>query len=280
MMDKATLERLFELGSARPTINSPDAANGIPFVVLPKDTKLESLMPLMPLHHIKRTVLMDDIASFCDYVCNFKTPHTLISCQATAAGATFRAILDYHAAPDVDADDFTGIATFCDHVVTYTTASTPEWTTWMASNRKFMTQEEFAVFLEENSHLFRAPDGANLLELVTTLFARSNVSYDGAIRMRSGGVTLHYDETVEVKGNMVGRPGEFELPPVITAAVSPFIGAPLYQVDARLKYQLANRKLALRFETITPHIIIRDSIKLLIEKVKELTELTPLMGTV
>lgn len=274
MIDKTTIDRLIELGAQKPHISTP-SDDGIPFVTIPIGMNVQSLLPFMPLHHINRHVALDDVTSFCEYVNRFDNDDgesTLIFCQATPNGAKFKAILDYHLSVGVSKP------AFCDHVATYATQPTPEWTLWMANDRKPKPQEEFATFLEENEYLFKQPSGAELLELVSTLFAKSGATYDGALRLKSGGVTLHYDETVEVRGTMVGKPGELELPPLITAGISPFIGAPLYQVDARLKYSLANHKLSLRYETVTPHVIIRDSIQLLVAKVTELTEIAPLMG--
>jgi uncharacterized protein YfdQ (DUF2303 family) len=269
MIPVESINRLLEIGATRPVINVP-SDDGIPFVVIPSETKVESLLPLMPLHHVKRKVVLDDVKSFCDYVNQFKDDGTLVFCQAHDAGATFKAIVDYH----MDH----GEVRFCDHEAVYATRPTPEWTLWMTNDRKPKGQEEFATFLEENGYLFKQPAGAELIELVTSLFAKKDVSYTGGIRLKSGGVTLNYDEQVEVTGSTAAKPGRMELPPMVTAGISPFIGAPTYQVDARLKYSIPNRTLMLRYETITPHVIIRDSIKLLVDKVAEMTKITPLMG--
>ena len=269
MIDKSTIDRLIEIGAQKPCTTIP-APDGFPFVVIPTGMKTESLMPLMPLHHIKRTVTLDDAKSFCEYVNRFKTGQTLIFCTAAPAGAMFKAILDYHE-PIADAD-------FCDHVAIYATQPTPEWTLWISNDRKPKGQEEFATFLEENAYLFKQPEGSELLELVSTLFAKSDVSYSGALRMKSGGVTLNYDEQIEVTGSTGSKPGRMELPSLIAAGIAPFIGAPAYKVDARLKYSISSRKLMLRYETITPHVIIRDSIQLLVAQVEELTKISPLMG--
>lgn len=272
MIDKAVIDRLLELGGTKPVILTAEDDAGIPFVVVPGGCEIKSLMPLMPLHHIKRTVTLDDVKSFCDYVNAYKEEQSLVFCAIGTAGCTFRAILDYHI------PDSPSAAQYCDHIATYTTKETPEWTLWMGNDRKPKGQEEFASFLEENAYLFQQPSGAELIELVTNLYATKGVSYTGGIRLKSGGATINYDEQIELSGATSAKPGRVELPSIISVGISPFIGAPTYQVDARLKYSLPNRSLMLRYETITPHIIVRDSIKLLVDKVGEVTKIIPLMG--
>lgn len=56
------------------------------------------------------------------------------------------------------------------------------------------------------------------------------------------------------------------------------VGAARYEVKARLKYKIESRKLSLWFETIGLHVIIRDSVRAIIEKVTADTGINPLIG--
>jgi uncharacterized protein YfdQ (DUF2303 family) len=268
MIPVETLNKILEMGCLDQKANT--SHSGTPFVIVPVGMKVESLAPLMPLDHIKRTVALDDAASFIAYVNLYKDEDTLILCRMEETKASFKAILDYH--------HTAGAARYCDHVATYATAVTKEWATWMEANRKPFGQVEFATWLEDNAPLFTKPNGAELLELVRTLHAKSEVRYTGAVRLQTGGGSLHYDEDVTVRGSTATQCGCIELPPIVTVGISPFIGSPSYEISARLKYKVGERKLQLWFETIRPHVIVRDSVKLICDQIAQGTEFPLLQG--
>lgn len=271
-MDIEIFNRLLQLGAQQPEVI--DETNGTPFVVVPKDSKVEPVGHLYPPKRIERTVALLDASSFSDYVNRYKLANTVIFAKVTDTSGEFRSILDYHhAAPEVD-------PAYCRHVANYTPEATVEFKSWMQADRKRLCQVDFAVWLEDNSGLLKDPTGAELLELITTLHGHSEARFNQTFRLKDGGCKLQYDEDVLVRGTSTtsSKPGEIELPDHITAGISPFQGAPLYEVRARMKVRIENRKLQLWFETINPHKIIRDSLLETMRTIAEKTGIIPFLG--
>lgn len=242
------------------------------FIVIPAGYKAEDISAFLPLPRIKQSVVMLEAASFADYVNRYKSEQTLIFVEVSDTGAKFLAVLDYHGqAPALKPQR-------CAHTVTYATSPTKEWSDWMAFNAKAMDQVKFASWLEDNYLLIQAPDGAELMELIQNLDGKSDVRFNSAIRLNSGAHKLQYDEDVVLKGNVTSKEGMVELPKEINAGISPFLGAAPYEVKARLKYRIEGKKLAIWYETITPHRIVRDAVSLVTKTISEKTDLIPFIG--
>lgn len=259
------------------------AEGGDEFLVVPKDFRVESLKHLVPPKRIEQKVNLTDVDSLILYVNRFKLEEqTTIFSQLRVNGCRLEAVMDYHEGNGSD-NPF-----YCAHRAVFETVETPEWKTWCAANRKPMTQVEFATWLEDNLSLFvkppddasDAPTGAELLELVKSLSGKSDVRFSSAVRLESGGNRLHYDEDVELRGQSSTQGGDIVVPKNLVAAIKPFFGADWFAVRARLKYRIESRKLTLWFETVEPHKIIQDSVKLIVEKVEKETELKPLAGSI
>lgn len=268
-----TVNRLLELGAAK--ILPQKLETGEPFIVIPATCKVERLGEIITPGHIKRSVSLLEAGSFADYVNRFKTDCTQIFALVTDTGGKFVAVLDYHGpAPELK-------ASFCDHLAIYEPIQTVEFKSWMEANRRRMGQVEFAVWLEENAAVLKEPVGAELLELVQTLHGHSEARFNQTFRLKDGSCKIQFDEDVVVRGTSAAssKPGELELPDTITAGIAPFQGAPLYEIKARLRVRLENRKLSLWFETIAPHQIIRDSLMLATRAIAEKTGLIPLLGS-
>jgi uncharacterized protein YfdQ (DUF2303 family) len=266
------VNRLLELGAAKP--GGQQFPGGDPFIVVPSGMKVENLAGLCPPTRIRRAVSLLESGSFIDYVNRFKQDSTMVFADVGADSGKFVAVLDYHAsAPELKPG-------YCNHTATFTPIKTEEFCQWMSANKKRMTQEEFATWLEENAAVLTEPTGAELLELVTTLHGRVDARFNQTIRLQTGGCKLQYDEDVTVRGTAgtSSKPGEMELPAQIKAGIAPFQGSPMYEIRARLKVRTDNRKLALWFETIAPHKIVRDSLLLITKEIAEKTGIIPLLG--
>lgn len=268
MIDKEVIDRLVELGHVAEIEDKGDKA----FSLVPGDLKAIDLSQFYPPKFIKETAKLIDGDSFSDYVNRFKTENTLVFASVTDTGARLVALLDYHGPPDK--------AARCEHLAVYETVPTTEWSTWQSANRQKMDQVKFAKWLEDNAKLFVAPSGADLLELVLTLEGKNEVNFTSAHRLESGKNKLDYTEDVTLRGVQSTKQGSVDLPRELVAGISPFHGAPKYSVRARLKCRIEGRKLSLWFETVEPHVIIRDSVLAVVKQVAEKTGITPLLGSV
>ena len=275
-MLKEALDRLLALGAdPKPAKVQPD---GDPFVVIPAGTMVQNLAHLVPPKNIKQAPSFMECSSFVDYVNRFKTEHTQIFVQVSivdavcSPGANFVAMLDYHSAAPALKPGHN------QHVARYHTTPTEEWTQWMENNRNQMDQVECAEFLEENAKLFVEPNGSALLELVRSLHGHKNARFNTALRLDNGAYSASYEEDVQVRGTAGTKAEAMELPGTVKVGIAPFQGSAQYQVTARLKTRIEDRKLRLWYETVAPHAVIRDSVLLLTKQVAEKTGIIPLLG--
>lgn len=123
------------------------------------------------------------------------------------------------------------------------------------------------------------PSGAELLELVRSLHGHQNARFNTHLRLDNGAYSVAYEEEVQVSGTLVNKPGSLTLPPMIMGGFAVFEGASGYQVPARLKTRVSERRLSLWFETIALHKIVRESVDAIVAQVAEATMIKPLLGT-
>lgn len=270
MLAKDTLDTILGILSKDAKILQQGGSD--PLLVIPSSQKVESLAAYFPPARIKRAVRLLEAGSFVEYVNRFKTDDTLIFANVSKTGAKFTAMLDYHgAAPALQ-------PAYCAHVAEFEAIQTPEWKIWKSADRTQLYQLAFATFLEDNAGLFVEPNGAELLELVRSLHGHKNARFNASVRLNNGAYSVCYDEDIVVKSSNVTTSGELELPPVIKAGMSVFQGADAYEIPARLKTRIEDRRLVLFYETIALHKIVRESILLLVKQIADGTDIIPLLG--
>jgi len=231
---------------------------GSPVVIVPQHYRVEVLD--VPEEKIAQSVTLADVDSFAAYVNKFRMPGALMFATINDAGCSIAAHLDYHDAPFLEGTMF--CPTWSSHVARLACVPTKEWTTWMTHNgpQGKKDQTGFALFLEDNERLFREPTGAELLELVSSLEGKSDVRFSSAVRLSNGKARLVYEEDVELRGNVGSAvTGALEIPTGLLCGIAPFEGLPPYEVRSRLRYRIESRKLTFWYETIAPHLIVREA---------------------
>ncbi len=246
-----------------------------PVVIIPQGYKAEALT--LPPEKIERSIGFADVESFAAYVNKFIQPGTLLLATVSDTDCKIVAHIDHHDQAVLEGSSRT--RKWSSHIATLVCVQTREWKTWIGHNgeaNKF-SQVEFAQFLEDNERVFRSPDAAGLLELVLTLQGKSNVRFNAAHRLQSGGAKLDYEEDVELKGG-VGT-GQIDIPTELTCAIVPFENGPQpYAVRSRLRYRIASRQIVFWYETITPHLTLRDAAKAVMDSVREKVKAPLLIG--
>jgi uncharacterized protein YfdQ (DUF2303 family) len=185
---------------------------------------------------------------------------------------TYRAILDYHGGGA--GDETQEFPRWCDHLVTYTAATSPEWNTWIGRDRQAFTQVQFANFLEDNQADVMSPKGAELVEIAKTLEAKADVSYSWVIRLESGAARLHFDETI--KGTACA--GTVEIPRDLVLRIPVLKNGPVDMVPARFKYRLKDRQLLLWYEIARPEKVIEKNLAIVTAAIEQNTSLAILKG--
>jgi uncharacterized protein YfdQ (DUF2303 family) len=144
------------------------------------------------------------------------------------------------------------------HRITLDLVHTPEWKTWLESNGKKMTQEQFAEFLEANATDITDPDPATFLEVAQTLLGSVNADWKSAHRLANGQIDFGYKETVTARA---GENGELQIPADFTIAIRPYLGSHRYGVKAHFRYRINQGAVTLFYQLDRPEAVLESAFK-------------------
>lgn len=260
-----------------------------PYAIMPGDYKIADLSDFLPApSRAKGTIALGDVQSFIRYVNKHKDAPGMASSAANGSGsdggadkpgvdaddrqtvimvdmlnAKFRAFFNHHAS------DAPG---WGDHIAAYNCPLTPEWKTWNEKDGEKMGQEAFAFFIEQNLLDVVEPNGATMLEIVTTLKSVKNVAFDTGVRLNDGQVQLKYHEQ---NSTTAGAAGQLTIPEEIKLGIPVFMGGAAYAVTAKFRYRIDGPKLVMWYDLLRPHKILEDAVKNVVAEVAKGTEIEP-----
>lgn len=234
---------------------------GLPVLVTPEghradfdlDKKLDQYRTAPK--QIKAHIELHTAQSFIDYVNDF--------CDASSAifvdeeNAKFVAVLDYH--------KDTNNPRHGNHTATFTCKKTDEWSVWMKHDGQKMSQEEFALFIEDNADEIVTPSSAEMLEIALTIKASTTCDFRQSQRLDNGQIQLTYNEVIDGRA---GASGQLEIPQEISISMQPFQGSPAYTRKARFRYRITQGKLAMWYDLIRPKKCIEEAIKDTLAQIK------------
>lgn len=250
---------------------APLTINGTPAVLLPENAKLH-LMPearerparAVTNHHFST------VGSFLDYIDNHGLNQAAVF--ITAATGEMIAFIDYH-----DRDNHPQ-PNWCQHRARFALTTDPRWKLWKAKDRVWMTQADFAEFIEDAAEDFVKPEAARLLEIVNTFKATKNLAFKSAQNLTNGEVNLQYAEDIQAGGGATGR---VALPEIFEIGIRLFDGLDAYKLKARFRYRVPNASMPLAFSytLIRPELSERDAIEQVVKKVETHPGLVSYRGT-
>lgn len=248
-------------------IRPPDRVLGEPVILVPKGWqpvpvpgwKRETPPP------INTRVHLHTVDSFSRYVNDYKTAATQLFAEIGDDTGAFTAILDYHYPG-------TGTSAWCQHRAEFRPQLSTEWKRWKEVDRKKLTQQAFALFLEDNLATVATPAGADLLQIINTIEVDGKVEFRSAQKLASGSVRLSFMNEQKAKS------GELEVPSEFILMLPVFEEEPAVTVTARLRYRLAAGEFSLWFELINPHRVIRDALAQVMARISTGCAVIPLRG--
>lgn len=245
--------------------------DGVPAMLRPPGWVLEPIpgWEQQQPRRVEETVTMHTAESFSRYVSTFKNPNTAIFADLTPVAGTFVAVIDYHQ-PVLASEP---IPNWGRHRVAYVPKKTVEWTRWQEVDRKKMSQQEFALFLEENTPAVVSPPGADLLAIVNALEINGAVTFQSAQRLASGSVSFQYVNEQKAKAGNMEVPTEFALRLPIYEGEAPS------PINARLRWRLTGGQLGLWFELVNPHVAITDALEVIAARIQTGTAINPYRGS-
>lgn len=261
----AKVRDLIELGAALGD-HACVIPGATPYIVVPKDFKVEDLERTLPAPQRKRGVVTaGDEAAFIELTNRHKAAESLI--YATMSPPRFTAILNDHG-PDS--------AGWRDHQIVWPCSLSIEWNTWSAANKRAMKQAEFAQFIEDNLPDIVQPTCADMLEISRTLEAKKKVNFASGIRLANGQTELTYEE--EIQGT--AAKGKLQIPEKFVLGIPVFEGGQRYKVTARLRYRIADATLVIWFDLERPHKVLEDAVQQVRASIAEKTSLTVVLGSI
>ena len=246
--------------TVKPTVNPPNSTDnirqlieliertrkpfeiaGIPAALVPSGTELTLFESLLDKpHRLKQVLEFHTPESFLLYYKKYCSPASIILCDLHAG--QFLGVIDYHTSSSSPG--------WCKHTIRYTCPKTREWKQWHEKNQQWMTQEEFAYFIEDHQEEILNPPGAEMLEIALTLQTKTNVEFRRGIRLDNGQIQLSYQETIE---GSAGPQGNIRIPSMIKIGLQLFEGGKGYELDARFRYRVKDGHLRMSYQLVRPN---------------------------
>lgn len=206
-------------------------------VVIPEGFKIEHLdSPKDRPDLIEANVELLDAESFIKYVKDYGNAETTIF--ANPDKNTFTAIIDQHER----ATSGSPPAWWQKHQARYNCPLSRQWNTWTESNKKPMSQTEFAIWLEDHLDDVHEPSGAELLEIIMKFKLISKAQFGSSINLHNGEVQFSWSNEHEK--------GTIEIPETIKLGIPVYKNGDEYAVKCRFKYRVNDGSLKLWYEII------------------------------
>lgn len=251
-LNAETFNQIYEAGKRQVIFNQ--AGHSVTTYVVPKDMHLIDDAALAEKlaerpFRLHQCVTLQTPESFIAYYNRFADTDSVIFFDIDKN--KFEAVLDYHEADDGENEPRHGL-----HKAYYTCPKTPEWSQWEQNDNKKMSQEDFALFIEDNLREITSPEPATMLEIATSLKAKMDVDWQSNIKLDNGQVQMAYRETIN---GQAGVTGQLEIPQIIELTLQPFVGGPAYPLQARFRYRVNGGNLVMWYTLVRPRRIIDDA---------------------
>ena len=235
----------------------PANVNGRHHVILPKDYKREDITDLVekaqPTPNRKTgTVQLKDLTSLMVYC------HDQAANNAAQTSGYIYADPDKRSITAVFNDHKDTDAGWRDHRAEFKAEYTPEFQKWLGNDKQQKDQTQFAEFIEDNFVDIAEPAAQALLEVATTIQAKTDINFSSAKRLQNGQVQLTYTEAIDARA---GANGALEIPKEFTLGLRIFKNGGGYKIKARLKYRLHGGTVKFWYELDRVERAIEDAFK-------------------
>lgn len=203
------------------------------------------------------TVTVHDWRDFASLVNRLVDPyHTPVWCNVD--NGTFTAVFDDHGREQV--------AGWRSHTAVLKLKDDPDWVRWLKADNDLVSQEQFALFLEDVAHTIVSPDAATLIEVATTFRASKKADYKGGVRLDNGDIALSYEEQTNASAGK--KSGSVEIPQIFTVRIAPWRGVDPVELTARLRYRLNDGHLGIGFSLLRPDRAKDDAFALIFQNLR------------
>lgn len=223
------------------------------------------------------TVTVRNVASFAAYYAKHADEESEVFADLDAGTVT--AVLDAHRGND-DLAAGEG-ARWQQHRLILALVPTLPWQEWTAKDRKFMSQELFAEFIEEHARDVD-PEGAvksaDLLETAQNFKATLKGSVTSGKRVSSGQTQFSYIEEITATGQNAARK-TIEMPEEFDLLIAPYEDIDPAVMAVRLRYRIQQDKsLVLGYFMNNPARVAREAVAEVVDKLAAECSVTVMHG--
>ena len=240
---------------------------GWPFMVVPEGLKVLDLENQMPNpRRIKREVSFTESGSFTTYINEFKVGYKpQLFSRLDDDGLAMMCIFDYdlagifHPGQEVtneegvvmkSADSITpGLPMWASHRAFMNMKYHDDYATLRKHDDKWMDQEDFAMFVEENTHLFFNPTSADMFELAQDLKIKIDANFRSSRRLANGQVALQYTEVVNGTSQASGE--DVVVPSQLQFVCPLFEGLTPEKLNAAFRFKKAGNGVEFKYKLLT-----------------------------
>ena len=226
-----------------PGMITPETA----FALVPDKVKLLDLESLMPFpRHLRKKLSFTDSKSFLHYFHLFKNSYMpRLFCRTDDDGFEALCVFDYDGPGDKkvigEGEKQRAVygapqAMWNGHQSRLSLAYHPDYAALREQDSDWLSQQDFALFIEENTHLFKNPDGATMLELAQHLKGVRNANWQSGKRLANGETKLEYIETLEAKSAR----HDLNVPDRLTIVSPIFEGYPAQEYQAAFRWRMVD----------------------------------------
>lgn len=194
----------------------------------------------------KGAIKVRDVASFVAYIVRHLDDGTI---AFAGTDGIITAVLNHH-----DGGSVPLRPGWRDHTVTLERELHTAFKAWTSRNNQWLSQEQFAEFLETRMGEIIEPAGAELFEIAEFFQANTSIGFSSSKLLHNGRVQLHYTEDVNATG---GKEGNKDVPTEFTIQLRPYRhstppaeGQPDHEqfvLKAKLRYRLQQGKVSFMF---------------------------------
>lgn len=240
-----------------------------PFVLVPDGVKaldLKSLLPRAPLTDVLQNNTFIEKESFLAYFKKYSVGQqpALFAIREEGDGFKLLCIFDYHEADGKTLNPKRG-----EHKAVLKLKYTPEFSTWLTKNAKSFPQIEFAEFVEDYTHVFVEPTGADMLEIAQSLQGLTTVHWGAGQRIANGQVMLSYKESAD----MTAGNGDLRVPERFIINTQIFAHVPAVNIQAALRTRREQAKLFFSYKLIRVQPLIDAAVDEIVSAIEAVTKL-------
>ncbi|MDF3280857.1 DUF2303 family protein [Gordonia sp. N1V] len=122
-----------------------------------------------------------------------------------------------------------------DHRVNYAPEFSREFAAWQERSGKYVSQRDFAEFLEDRAFDLVEPEPAELISIARQFKATRKVQFESGTKLQSGDIQFVYSEET---GAGSGSKGKIDIPETFVIGVPVFKGTEKISITATLRYNI------------------------------------------